>query len=73
MPIQQSIFETLVVYNMTQFLFNAFVSGELLREAWALHGWPKILGLAEMVAFEHWEGNSEEDYHGSEHSLLSMY
>ncbi|CAJ1365310.1 unnamed protein product [Effrenium voratum] len=34
-PIQQSIFETLVVYNMTQFLFNAFVSGELLREAWA--------------------------------------
>lgn len=35
LPIQSSIFEMLVVYNMTQMLFNAFVSSQLLREAWA--------------------------------------
>ena len=38
LPIQSSIFEMLVVYNMTQMLFNAFVSSQLLREAWAWLG-----------------------------------
>ena len=34
LPIQSSIFEMLVVYNMAQMLFNAFVCSQLLREAW---------------------------------------
>lgn len=47
LPIQSSIFEMLVVYNMTQMLFNAFVSSQLLREAWA---W---LGSSDRKPMEH--------------------
>ncbi|CAK9108180.1 Elongation of very long chain fatty acids protein 7 (3-keto acyl-CoA synthase Elovl7) (ELOVL fatty acid elongase 7) (ELOVL FA elongase 7) (Very long chain 3-ketoacyl-CoA synthase 7) (Very long chain 3-oxoacyl-CoA synthase 7) [Durusdinium trenchii] len=34
LPVQSRIFEMLVVYNMAQLLFNAFVCSQLLREAY---------------------------------------
>eukprot|EP00913_Durusdinium_trenchii_P003695 g3419.t2 len=43
LPIQSSIFEMLVVYNMTQMLFNAFVCSQLLREAY-LQGFTRPWG-----------------------------
>eukprot|EP00930_Biecheleria_cincta_P038097 TRINITY_DN26180_c0_g1_i2.p1 TRINITY_DN26180_c0_g1~~TRINITY_DN26180_c0_g1_i2.p1 ORF type:complete len:787 (+),score=76.14 TRINITY_DN26180_c0_g1_i2:54-2414(+) len=35
LPIRNTVFEILVVYNMTQMLLNAYVCTQLLREAWA--------------------------------------
>ncbi|CAE7694488.1 ELOVL7 [Symbiodinium pilosum] len=34
LPVKQTIFEALMVYNMTQMLLNTYVCGNLLREAW---------------------------------------
>ncbi|CAE7450774.1 ELOVL7 [Symbiodinium natans] len=40
LPIKNTIFEVLMVYNMTQMLLNAYVCAQLLREAWHVFRFP---------------------------------